>query len=59
MKKIYGLLMVIALFGFQACEGPEGPPGIDGRDGKDGVDGVDGQDGGLFLSTVFEIFGDN
>lgn len=54
MKKIYGLLMVIAIVGFQACEGPEGPPGIDGRDGKDGVDGVDGQDGGLFLSTVFE-----
>lgn len=51
MKKIYGLLMIIAVLGFQACEGPEGPPGIDGMDGKDGVDG---EDGGLFLSTVFE-----
>ena len=51
MKKIYGLLMIIGVLGFQACEGPQGPPGIDGMDGKDGVDG---EDGGLFLSTVFE-----
>jgi len=51
MKKIYGLLMIIAALNFQACEGPQGPPGIDGMDGKDGVDG---EDGGLFLSTVFE-----
>ena len=51
MKKIYGLLLIIAVFGFQSCEGPEGPPGIDGRDG---VDGVDGEDGGLFLSEVYE-----
>lgn len=51
MKKIYGLLLAIAVLGFQSCEGPQGPPGIDGMDGKDGVDG---EDGGLFLSTVFE-----
>lgn len=51
MKKIYGLLMIIGILVFQACEGPQGPPGIDGRDGKDGVDG---EDGGLFLSMVLE-----
>jgi len=51
MRKIYGLLLIIAAFAFQSCEGPEGPPGIDGRDG---VNGEDGEDGGLFLSSVFE-----
>ena len=51
MRKIYGLLLIIAVFGFQSCEGPEGPPGIDGRDG---VNGEDGEDGGLFLSDVYE-----
>lgn len=30
MKKIITLLAVIAMFGFQSCEGPEGPAGQDG-----------------------------
>ena len=41
MKKIFTLLAVIGMFGFQSCEGPEGPPGPPGQDG--------------LLANVFEI----
>lgn len=33
MRKIFTLLAVVGMFGFQSCEGPEGPPGIPGQDG--------------------------
>jgi hypothetical protein len=44
MKKLNLLAFsIIALIGFQACEGPQGPPGFDGQDGVN------------IVSEVFEV----
>ncbi len=52
MKKLFPLFSLVALFIFQACEGPIGPPGPVGPQGPQGPQGADGTN---IVSEVFEV----
>jgi hypothetical protein len=58
MKKLLPILMLLALFFSQACEGPEGPagaPGPAGPQGPAGAPGATGPAGTPATSSVYEF----
>jgi hypothetical protein len=55
MKKLLPVLMLLALFFSQACEGPEGPQGPPGPQGDPGQQGPTGPAGTPASSTVYDI----